>query len=656
MKKKYLIVLLISVLGFSAQAQERKFGKVTTDELKKEFSSIDSLAHAEILYTYRSSYYAFSTSTVELVTKYHQVIKIYDEEGYEYATHKVQTSNNRTKSRERFSSLKAYTYNLEGGKGVKTKLDKEQIFQNRINDYSVEHSFTMPDIKPGSVLEWTYEVRSPFIYNIDDMNIQSDIPTVQLIEKVKVLEYFKVSQRQTGYMPFLVNVERQNNSSMGTTDVMYQVNLTNIPAYRIEPYVDNIHNYLPRVVFEVAEFNIPGQVYEKYSNSWKQIVKDVYEVDAFAYGMKARNFYLEDLEDFSAMSEAEKMVYGLTFVRSRVAHNKYLGKYPQKGIRGAYSDSEGNGTDMNLLLVSVYRAMGLNAYPVLIGTRSRGVNFFPTADGLNHTIAVVFDENNSFYLMDASSAFSSINVLPERDLNGKGFVVLADGNYREIPLSSSRKSNTMSMLNFKLNADGSVEGKLSARADNHAALNLRNKYGSIDIIDVQASYKAQLESELEIVNFDLKDQNNFLKPFSYTIEFNSSELSMTMGDKIIMNPMIFLAHDENEFKSEKRDYPVDYGTPFTLRKIVTMELPEGYVVEEIPEPKKLALPDNLGSYSYSMVKKGNSIRVNTVLTINNYLIANMYYPGLKQLYDHMVESETSQIILNKQTEEANALD
>ena len=43
------------------------------------------------------------------------------------------------------------------------------------------------------------------------------------------------------------------------------------------------------------------------------------------------------------------------------------------------------------------------------------------------------------------------------------------------------------------------------------------------------------------------------------------------------------AIDENPFKQEKRDYPIDFKYPIHDSYTITYNIPQGYVVESIPE-------------------------------------------------------------------------
>jgi len=115
--KKLIAILFVSVIFVSKSsiAQEVKFGKVSKNELEEKFYENDTSANAAVLYKKRRTSYEYDGSTGwRLITKVHERIKLYNKDGFENATKKVPIYSKGSKS-ESFG-VKAYTYNLDGGK------------------------------------------------------------------------------------------------------------------------------------------------------------------------------------------------------------------------------------------------------------------------------------------------------------------------------------------------------------------------------------------------------------------------------------------------------------------------------------------------------------------------------------------------------------
>ena len=161
MKITVFILLFLSPLMY-LNAQDIEFGEVSKEELLEEEYPLDKSANAVVLYKKQETYFISNNGSSDLITEIHERIKIYNKDGFDYATQRLSMYKSGSTS-ENISKLKAYTYNLENDKIVKTELDKDQIFENEVNYNYKEIKFTLPNIKEGSVIEYRYKLRSPFI-------------------------------------------------------------------------------------------------------------------------------------------------------------------------------------------------------------------------------------------------------------------------------------------------------------------------------------------------------------------------------------------------------------------------------------------------------------------------------------------------------------
>ena len=120
-----------------------------------------------------------------------------------------------------------------------------------------------------------------------------------------------------------------------------------------------------------------------------------------------------------------------------------------------------------------------------------------------------------------------------------------------------------------------------------------------------------------------------------------------VSDKLYFSPFFHMVTDENPFKLEKREYPVDFGFPWTDKYVINIAIPEGYKVESLPTPMALALPKNLGSFKYQIQENGPSISVTASVAVNAAIISPVDYEALKEFYRQMVEKETEKVVLSK---------
>ena len=105
--------------------------------------------------------------------------------------------------------------------------------------------------------------------------------------------------------------------------------------------------------------------------------------------------------------------------------------------------------------------------------------------------------------------------------------------------------------------------------------------------------------------------------------------------------------NENPFKSESRAYPVDYPYPSNETYMLTLNIPEGYAVDELPEDMVIALPEQAGRYTFTTKQRGNTIQLTSRLKIGKMKFYAQEYPHLRQFFNMIVTKEQEQIVLKK---------
>ena len=666
---RLLIFLLVFSLGITVFAQNYDFGNVSKEELNEKYNPLDSSANATYLYKYRRTYYNYTQNQgFQLITDVHERIKIYNQEGFDYATKSILLYRDNS-AREKVNNLKAYTYNLIDNKIENVKLKKDGVFDTEKSSYYNETKFTMPNVKEGSVIEYQYKLVSPFYTNVDEFKFQHDIPIKKLTAKFEVPEYFNFKVSSKGFLQVIPKTiskrdkiifndkERVYNgrtvstkfssSNLDFTKNISTYDMDNIPSLKDEPYVNNIDNYRASVKYEISYVKFPNSPIDYYSTTWEDVVKTIYKNPNFGEELNKTGYYENDIDALVSGEQdpLKKIVLIFNFVKSKVKWNEYYGKYTDEGVRKAYKDQVGNVAEINLMLTSMLRYVGLNANPVLVSTRKNGIPLFPTREGYNYVVSCV-EMPEGTILLDATSKYSSPNVLPYRALNWDGRIITKDGNSTLINLYPKANSKNTITLMAKLGKEGDIDGNYRVIKTNHNALSYRGQYNDID----EDAFLEKLENKyggLEITEFKVTNAKDLSKPVTETYKFVKESQADIIGNKIYFSPLFFLATKENPFKLEKREFPVDFGYPSESVYRVIINLPEGYKVESIPETTAFALPNNLGSFKYDINQNGTTISLYISTEINQAIISSMYYNALKEYFKLLIEKENEQIVLTK---------
>ncbi|MFX0557433.1 transglutaminase [Maribacter sp. CXY002] len=665
---KFVGLVCFFIAYCNVSAQDYKFGQVSKEEINETQYAKDSSASAVVLYRNQSLYFKYTQDIgFHVITNIHERIKIYNKDGFKYAM-VSETLYKNGSSKESISGVKAFTFNLEGGKVVKQKMDKSGIFSNSLNKYRDEEKFTLPNVKEGSVIEYEYQITSPFYYSIDEIDLQYNIPIKKQEIAIAAPEYFVFKPIMKGYLAIkpkygtkLGNINFTNKrrsegfsgpTSYSTNTLSYTINTTDyvmsdVPALKEEPFVNHMDNYRSAVNYELQYVQLPQSSRESYTTTWEQVITKIYESDGFGDQLKPSRYYEEDLEALVAANgtEAELMFAIYSFVQERMSWNNFNGYTVYKGVKEAYQEKSGNIADINLLLTSMLQKAGLDANPVLVSTRDHGVPLFPTMEGFNYIIAAV-ELNGETILLDASNKFAEPNLVPTRALNWYGRLIKKDGTSVILDLTSQKVNLENINLTVNLTESGNISGKYRKYHFDYKAYLFRNENSSI----AKETYLEQLENTyggMEISSYEVKNKKTLGKPVIESFSFDLENQASVVGDKIYFSPLFFMAMEENPFKLEERKYPIDFTYPWQEKYVISVVLPEGYKVESLPKNLAMALRDDLGSFKYQIVQIDKGLQIVFSININNSLLAASYYSELKEFFKIAIEKQTEKVVLSK---------
>lgn len=639
-------MLIIAFTNLS-YGQNYKFGKVSEEEIQEKYYPRDSTANAAYLFKKRKTYTSLSTASIQLVTEVHVRMKIYNKDGFDWATEKIKLFGGN--SGETVSGIKGYTYNIIEGEIVETKLDKDDIFSENTSEYLNVKKFTMPNVKEGSVVEWIYKIYSPYFSSIDDVVVQYEIPVKRYESRIELLEWFNFNKRQKGYYPFRIIASTHRNAQLETSDRVLEIMEDNIPALKSEPYVNSMSNYTAALELEISSLRAPELgLFENYATSWEQIAYDIYKDDSFGGELKKSRHLFEDIEILKVglVTESDKINAALKYVKEKIKWNGNNGLVPEEGLKDAFKEGTGNIGDINLTLVNVLKQLGLKAYPVLTSTREHGITFFPTKKGLNYVIAVAETAEGKI-LLDASEKYSLPNVLPLRALNWRGMVLKEEGKMEFVNLETSSISKKTSNLSYSINEEGLVEGLNRVKYENLQSIDYRTENSSLEEDKIISNIE-QENDDIEILNFRLANLDKLTSPVNVMYKFEKEDGVEIIGDKMYISPLLFNAIDENPFKLEKREYPIDFGSPLERKFSVNIQIPTGYKVESIPETVGYKLTDNLAEFLYSVKDNGGTIQVGVLVRVNKGIVPAANYDEFKSFYSQIVTKTMENIVLQKE--------
>ncbi|WP_312901276.1 transglutaminase domain-containing protein [Chryseobacterium taichungense] len=641
--KKILFIAFCSMHFLFVKAQKHKFldpPKFNDADLSKQKSALDENAPAEILY--KSLHFSIDYNTGNLVKTAFYRVKIYDKDkAEEWLNLEVPLYQNGS-SQETLSKMKAFTYNLENGASVATKVDKSSKYKSKESKYVSITKFAFPNVKNGSVIEYQYEVTSPFLFIIPEILIETDTPSLYTEYVLDSPGNISYNVNYTGFLnPKYREVEER--MMYGINYRTYRFGYENVKGFKTEKFVNNDRNYRTKISAELHSTNY--RELKLYSSSWEQIKERLYEDEDFGGELKKTRLAKENMPaNISGISnEIDRANAVFDYVKNTFTWNKDRGIYVEDGIKKMLETKTGNAAEINLFLVMMLREAGLKADPLTISTVSNGlINIAsPNVSNMNFVLAVI-QTKDGFHLYDATVKQSSIDQLPPRDWNQFGILIAKD-KVQQLSLTNAKTSFTYLTATAKINSDGSISGNYSDKDTGTFAMFAKESYD-----DNAEKYKKQYKENFAIDFTDIDSKVTENGDFESTMKFSSENLIDKIGNKIIINPMLFLNKNSNEFdQTEERKYMIDFTSPFTRIKKIVLEIPEGYAIEEMPKNKKIVTDDKEIEYSYFAEQKGNTIEVVSTTKVLSPTYPKEYYPAFKQIWGVASKHENQVISLVK---------
>ncbi len=105
---------------------------------------------------------------------------------------------------------------------------------------------------------------------------------------------------------------------------------------------------------------------------------------------------------------------------------------------------------------------------------------------------------------------------------------------------------------------------------------------------------------------------------------------------------------ENPFTSAERKYPVEMPYKFDESYNLQIEVPKGYVVDELPKSMIVKLnEENEGMFEYRISQSGDNISFRSRVRISRTVFQPEEYEMLREFFNLVVKKHAEQIVFKK---------
>ena len=659
MNKSNLVIILIFFYSISfCNAQ------ISTDKMNEYLHTskfaLDTQASSIVLYESIKIDISLEPTGFMEKKSVKRILKIISKDALDQADIMVKFADNNLNY---IQQIKGTTYNLDGNKVVTTDLSKNNYFSDRSKKAYDEVRFTLPDVREGSIIEYSYIVVTPFYYVLPIWHIQEDQPKLFSEYSISYLDRFaftsiihaKPAMKTCKTFEEALKSKEDfcfyaDNNYTGVAGVNYSYWIRrNITATKEEPFVLNFENYKERLELQLVKFNLLTNS-PPFLNTWDKYNKMMWESKLVASTRK-NNAFLEEPMNEILKGETDKLSIAkaiFNYIRKNIRINE-IDDAKEFEVKSIFNKKEGNSAQVNALLVAMLNYAGLDAYMLATGT-THTISAIPQYPVENRLIyyACALAMDNGYILLDASDKSNIFGTLPPSCYNGYSRVISKAGDGVQLTTNLLEDRNIFFMkITFPddtmkrceiVQKIGLVSSSLYRKqiekngTDVNVVLdNFMSKFG--DNINI-------LDKKLE--NLDNPDTNLIIKVV-YTEKMDGS------GSSYFFNASQKKLFEKNPFIASTRELPIEYQCRVKYGAFLNVILPKNYVIDSVPPPLEMTLGDSSMEYKKTINynKESNILTVNTSYKNNQVVYKSEDYNIIREFYESVIKDENEVLEIKK---------
>jgi hypothetical protein len=648
-----ILVSLLALLHTRAQNGPYQPGKIDKAAFEMADCPIDKGAAAVKLVDRCRIYYDRGENLLKMVAERQTRIKILKEKGMAYANVRIPYLSFR--GSESIKNIAAYTYNMDSDGNINvTKVDKKSIYTKRTTKNFSEVIIAFPEVRPGSIIEYRYNLERESLGYIEDWYFQDDIPVCYSEFELKAPVIFRFREDPFMYLP----VEKQEeltdelmqleNTARRVTLLRKRYVMRNLPGIPDEPFMASKNDYRQRITFQLAQTEEGNGMSKGIRTTWEDVAARLNQDGDFGKeldkGIPAASAAVADaLQNPDTLG---RMIQVFNVVRNSMDWDGTTSLYALSGVRTAWENKTGSSGDINAVLINLLRQAGVMAEPLLVSTRQNGainVNY-PSERQFNALMAFV-PIGNTFYVLDATDRYSAHQLIPHTVCNTLGLRLFGENDHQWIALPPRHQYGQTVVVQAAMDANGLMQGQANITSTQYAKAPRCSTWLDDEAGFVDSYLLQQGQQGLSIEQVTLQNASNDSLGLEQKVGF-ALALPESGGYRYF-SPVLFLGLGNNPFTGDERKSDVDFGYRQTFTLYGSYTIPAPYVFEPPSGSIQLIMPDTSITFSSNLQAEDNLLRVRVQLQFKQsaYLAGN--YPALQDFYKKMFAKLNEQIVIRK---------
>ncbi|MFT6937618.1 MAG: hypothetical protein ACJA1N_001922 [Saprospiraceae bacterium] len=406
------------------------------------------------------------------------------------------------------------------------------------------------------------------------------------------------------------NIEISPKSKSENGMNYYQFSVRNIPAFLEEPVSPIEDNILPHVFFAPNKFGVAN--YEGDMSSWEKLGTFSYELnegrDELSDDM--RNTINKLIVDAETKEDKIKILYRYLQENMRyVSIQLGVGGWQTFDAKYVERNKYGDCKALTNFMKSMLTEIGIESHAALLRSGDDAYDQtagFSTAD-FNHVVLYVPNESKNGTWLECTSSDFPAGVIGSSNEDRFALLVKKEGSQLiRTPTSTKDDNSLISNIKINISKDGTAQIKANQRATGHQDMTYR--YYALN--ESEDNIKRVLQNSFSLPSFKIKDYalspSKDIPETDIMLDLEVPKYASKGGKRLFIspNPINQLTYIPREVKTRK--LPIENRYAFSDVDVVTIEIPDGYEVESIPE-ENLTIENDFGKYAIKFEQKENQL-------------------------------------------------
>lgn len=338
-----------------------------------------------------------------------------------------------------------------------------------------------------------------------------------------------------------------------------------------------------------------------------------------------------------------------------------------------YRNGYGDCKDKTTLLIAMLQATGVRAHYLMVDSERGFID--PKAPSLlgNHMITAIelpAGENDPRLMARVKTANGKELLIfdPTDEETPVGLIrgelqaaygALSDGaasQVVEMPVLKPESAGLSRKGSFVLTADGTLTGDLTYTFSGSVAAGQRGSLKENDSKDVRQSWEQNLGSALPgltLSAFEFHNPPGLDKPLDLKLQVSVASYARQAGTLLLVRPRVLGSNARyvpDIMEGKPRIYPIEMSHPGVWKDNYDIKLPDGYAVDETPDPVKVDLP--FASYSSTVAAKDDVLHYEREYVVKQVEVPAAQAAEFRKLQDAIVSDEKGMVVLKKLPEES----